>query len=87
MVLITADMVQKKAPSEPSKKKDYKATADDYRKKNYNDVDCFYGKNVEADMVPVSSIVEELPNFVAVRGQIFGMETRPIKNEKTIYSS
>ena len=83
-VLITADMVQKKAPSEPSKKKDYKATADDYRKKNYNDVDCFYGKNVEADIVPVSSIVEELPNFVAVRGQIFGMETRPIKNEKTI---
>ena len=82
-VAITADMVPKKHSSEGSKKKDYKAAVD-YKKKNYNDLDCFYGKNVEGDLVPVSSIVEELPNFVVVRGQIFGMETRPIKNEKNI---
>ena len=82
-VSITSDMIPKKHSSESAKKKDYKA-AIDYKKKNYNDLDCFYGKNVEGDLVEISSIVEELPNFVVVRGQIFGIETRPIKNEKNI---
>ena len=82
-VSITSDMIPKKHSSESAKKKDYKA-AIDYKKKNYNDLDCFYGKNVEGDLVEISSIVEELPNFVVVRGQVFGIETRPIKNEKNI---
>ena len=83
-VSITSDMIPKREKHDTSKKKDYKATADDYRKKNYNDLDCFYGKNVEGDIVEVSSIVEELPYDVVVRGQIFGLTERPIKNERTI---
>ena len=82
-VSITSDMIPKKAGTEQSKKKDYKA-AIDYKKKNYTDMECFYGKNVEGDTVEISTIVEELPNFVVVRGQVFGIETRPIKNEKNI---
>ena len=83
-VVFTSDMIKKKAEREPNKKKDYKATAESFKKKNYNDMDCFYGKNTEGDIVPISSIVEEIPNFVVVRGQLFKIETRPIKNEKTI---
>ncbi len=65
-------------------KKDYKKRVEDYRRKNYNDMDCFYGKNTEGELVEVGSIVEESPNFVVVRGQVFSIETKPIRNEKTI---
>ncbi len=73
-----------KAAEPVEKKKDYKKRAEDFRRKNYNDIDCFYGKNTEGDIVEIGTIVEETPNFVVVRGQVFGVETKPIRNEKTI---
>ncbi len=85
VVSITQDMIPKgSGESSANKKKDYKATAEEYRKKNYNDLDCFYGKNVEGDIVGISTIVEEVPNFVVIKGQVVSTEEKPIRNEKTI---
>lgn len=72
-----------RAKEEAKKKKDYKANMEKLRKKNYNDNDCFYGRNVEGDIVGISSIVEESPAEVVVRGQVFGLEAREIKKRGT----
>ena len=72
-----------KAKEEAQKKKDYKANMEKMRKKNFNDNDCFYGRNVEGDIVEIATLVEESPSEVVVRGQIFGLESREIKKRGT----
>ena len=82
-VSINNSMMPKKSTEAP-KKKDYKARAEEFKRKNYNDMDCFYGKNTEGDIVPISSIIEELPDYVVIKGQITSIEEKPIRNNKTI---
>ena len=46
----------KKKEEEKKPKKDYKANLDKYKKMNYDDPDCFYGKNTEGDITPICEI-------------------------------
>ncbi|MBR3041269.1 MAG: hypothetical protein IKH94_01180, partial [Eubacterium sp.] len=84
-VVITPEMnINTNSKAEPDKKKDYKANAEQrFRKNNYNDMDCFYGKNVEGDIVEISTIVDESPMEVVVRGQVFGIESTEVKKKGT----
>ncbi len=58
-------------------------------KKNYvkqrlpEDKDIFYGRNFEGEETEIHEIVDEMGEVV-VRGQIIQLETREIRNEKTI---
>ena len=83
-VALTPDMnINTGAKPEVEKKKDYKANLERLRKNNYNDMDCFYGKNVEGDLVDISSIVDESPVEIVVHGQVFGIETTEVKKRGT----
>ena len=58
-------------------------------KKNYvkqrlpEDKDIFYGRNVEGEETEIHEIIDEMGEVV-VRGKIIQLETREIRNEKTI---
>ncbi len=81
-VVLTPDMkINTGVSTEKAKKKDYKANLEKYRKNNYNDLDCFYGRNVEGDIVEIASVVEETPMDVVVRGQVFGIELTETKKK------
>ena len=54
-----------------------------YVKKKIIDPDIFYGRPFEGDETPISEINDEIGEVV-VRGKIIQMETREIRNEKTI---
>lgn len=83
-VALTPDMnINTGTKPEVEKKKDYKANLERLRKNNYNDMDCFYGKNVEGDLVDISSIVDESPVEIVVHGQVFGIETTEVKKRGT----
>lgn len=62
-----------------SKKKDYKANAEKYHRKNYSDIDCFYGRNVEGDLREISTITSDTFGEIVIRGQIFKVEERQTK--------
>ena len=53
------------------------------RRGTKSDPDLIYGRNCEGDLTPISEIVEEIGEVV-IRGQILELETREIRNEKTI---
>jgi len=86
-VYYAPELMRKKEPTHEVQKKDFKAKAEDFRKKNYNDLDCFYGKNVEGDIVAIADITEEMPNYVVIKGQIVKVDTKEIRNEKTIVTA
>ena len=54
-----------------------------YVKKKIIDPDIFYGRPFEGDETPISEINDEIGEVI-VRGKIIQMETRQIRNEKTI---
>ena len=54
-----------------------------YVKKKIIDPDIFYGRPFEGDETPISEINDEIGEVI-VRGKIIQMETREIRNEKTI---
>ncbi|MBO4864505.1 MAG: PolC-type DNA polymerase III [Eubacterium sp.] len=79
-IMLTPDMnINMNTKSEAEKKKDYKARIEKYKRDNYNDLDCFYGKNAEGDIVEISSIQDATPFEVVVRGQVFGIDKKDIK--------
>ncbi len=53
--------------------------------KRSDDPDVLYGSDVEEDAISISDIIGELGEVV-VRGQIVGLDSHPIKNERTIVS-
>lgn len=53
------------------------------RKKLPPDKDIFYGHSFEGDDIPISDISDDIGDVV-IHGQIFDVETKAIKNEKTI---
>ncbi|MEE1313938.1 MAG: PolC-type DNA polymerase III [Lachnospiraceae bacterium] len=53
------------------------------RRANNKDPNLIYGRNCDGDTMPISEIVEEIGEVV-IRGKILEMETREIRNEKTI---
>ena len=54
-----------------------------YVKKKLVDPDIFYGRPFEGDETPISEIVDEIGEVI-VRGKIIQVETREIRNEKSI---
>lgn len=54
-----------------------------YIKKKLVDPDIFYGRPFEGDDMPIAEITDEIGEVV-VRGKIIQVETREIRNEKTI---
>lgn len=54
-----------------------------YIKKKLVDPDIFYGRPFEGDDMPIAEITDEIGEVV-IRGKIIQVETREIRNEKTI---
>ena len=54
-----------------------------YIKKKIIDPDIFYGRPFEGDETPISEINDEIGEVI-VRGKVIQLETREIRNEKTI---
>ncbi|WP_097014955.1 PolC-type DNA polymerase III [Anaerocolumna aminovalerica] len=52
-------------------------------KKSVNDPDIIYGKSFEGDSIPISDIQDEIGEVV-IRGKIINVESRELRNEKTI---
>jgi DNA polymerase-3 subunit alpha (Gram-positive type) len=52
-------------------------------KKAVNDPDIIYGKSFEGDSIPISEIQDEIGEVV-IRGKIINVESRELRNEKTI---
>ena len=68
---------------EAQKKKEFVRREKTYQQKKIVDKDIFYGRGFEGEETPICDIVDEIGEVV-VRGQIFFVDTREIRNEKTI---
>ena len=86
------EQYEKKAEEEKSQQEFQAAESarkDQEPRKNYTkkrippDKDIFFGRNFEGEDTPISEINDELGDVV-ICGQVFQLETRAIKNEKTI---
>nr|WP_291234106.1 PolC-type DNA polymerase III [Frisingicoccus sp.] len=78
-----AAIKEKQAKIEEQKPaKDFKKE-NTYIKKKLVDPDIFYGRPFEGDEMPIAEITDEIGEVV-VRGKIIQVETREIRNEKTI---
>lgn len=78
-----AAIKEKQAKIEEQKPaKDFKKE-NTYIKKKLVDPDIFYGRPFEGDEMPIAEITDEIGEVI-VRGKIIQVETREIRNEKTI---
>ncbi len=84
-VVLPKNMIPKKATTE--RKKDYKAKSSGNVRKNFTDKECFYGRNVEGEIVRICDILESQPNVMVVRGEIVKIDTKEIRNEKTVVTA
>lgn len=78
---------QEKAPAEPKKKEFPKR---EFHKKEFyrspkrsDNPDVLYGRDFEDEAIPLSDVVGEMGE-ITIRGKILKLETREIRNEKTI---
>lgn len=78
---------QEKAPAEPEKKEFPKR---EFQKKEFyrspkrsDNPDVLYGRDFEDEAIPLSDVVGEMGE-ITIRGKILKLETREIRNEKTI---
>ena len=65
------------------KKKTWQQRRDNYQQRRVDDKDIFFGKGFDGEITPISEITDEVGEVI-VHGQIFKVETREIRNEKTI---
>ena len=86
----SVDSKKNKEPSKSNaddKSQDSKETKADYRRpqalKRSDNPDVIYGKDFEDDAMPISEVIGEIGE-VTIRGQIIAIDTREIRNEKTI---
>lgn len=75
------EAARKKSEQAKEKKKEF--VKKDYNYKKIDDTNIFYGRGFEGDEIPISDVNDEIGEVV-VRGKIFNVETREIKNEKTL---
>ncbi|MGN0242961.1 MAG: PolC-type DNA polymerase III [Lachnospiraceae bacterium] len=74
---------RKSEKKEAVSKNDYQPSKN--TRKNTIDRELVYGRNVDGDIVPISSLESE-HGEVVIHGQIISMDFREIRNEKTIVS-
>lgn len=84
-VLKAAEKAREKDGSENGDKKSVfdPSKREVYAKKRIDDPDIFYGRGFEGDETPICDILEEMGEVV-VKGKVIRVETREIRNEKTI---
>lgn len=70
-------------PKENEEKKQAFVRRENSFQKKLEDKDIFYGKPFEGDRTPISEIVDEIGEVI-VNGQVIRVDTREIRNEKTI---
>ncbi|HEX3075271.1 MAG TPA: PolC-type DNA polymerase III [Lachnospiraceae bacterium] len=75
--------VEKKEAKEASKGNVKEKPKYNSYKKTINDPDTIYGKGFEGEAIPIADIQDEVGEVV-VRGKIIKLETRELRNEKTI---
>jgi DNA polymerase-3 subunit alpha (Gram-positive type) len=75
--------VEKKEEKEASKGNAKEKPKYNSYKKTINDPDTIYGKGFEGEAIPITDIQDEVGEVV-VRGKIIKLETRELRNEKTI---
>ena len=77
-----------KEKEDKKNKKDFKANFEKYRRNSMDDPECFYGKNVEGDVSPIGSLGDNFAGEVIVRGLIFDVEEKEIRNgEKVVITA
>lgn len=73
----------KQEKQEAQKKKEFVRREKTFAQRKINDKDIFYGRGFDGEETQISEIYDEIGEVV-IRGQIFGVDTREIRNEKTI---
>lgn len=76
------DQQEQKEEQNQSKKKTYTSSYQ-ARRARQSDPDLIYGKNCDGDSISIKEIIEEIGEVV-IRGKILQLETREIRNHKTI---
>ena len=78
---------EKKEPVKTEEKQEKKSVKSDYQRgggKNHAyDPEVFYGKNCDGDVVSINDVTEGM-GVTVIMGQVMNIETREIRNEKTI---
>ena len=77
---------QRKKPNRNVRKrgeKGIRAQERNFTQRRINDKDIFYGRGFEGEETKISEIYDEIGEVV-IKGQIFSVDTREIRNEKTI---
>lgn len=73
----------KQEKQEAQKKKEFVRREKTFTQRKINDKDIFYGRGFDGDETQICEIYDEIGEVV-IRGQVFGVDTREIRNEKTI---
>ncbi len=76
-----AKEAEKQKKEEP--KKEFVRKENNYQRKKIDDKDIFFGRGFEGDETKICDIIDEIGEVV-IKGEVFGLETREIRNEKTI---
>ena len=75
----TAKVPEKK----PEFKKEFRNKRDSYGSRRSDNSDVVYGRDFDDEVITIDKIVGEMGE-VAIRGQVISLDTREIRNEKTI---
>ena len=75
----TAKVPEKK----PEFKKEFRNKRDSYSSRRSDNPDVVYGRDFDDEVITIDKIVGEMGE-VAIRGQVISLDTREIRNEKTI---
>ena len=73
----------KQERQEAREKKEFVRRERNFTQRRINDKDIFYGRGFEGEETKISEIYDEIGEVV-IKGQIFSVDTREIRNEKTI---
>ena len=77
------DNQEQKEEKQHKKKTRQNGSSYQARRARQSDLDLIYGRNCDGEIMPISEITEEIGEVV-IHGQVIQLETREIRNEKTI---
>ena len=77
------DNQEQKEEKQHKKKTRQNGSSYQARRARQSDPDLIYGRNCDGEIMPISEITEEIGEVV-IHGQVIQLETREIRNEKTI---
>ena len=80
---VMQQVVVQETPVKEPKTQEAQAAAPKMQRRPATDPEVFYGRNCEGPITPISDIQEEIGEVV-IRGKVLALDTREIRNEKTI---